>query len=240
MQERKFDTFDQFADDYRTIHTENIKISGADSDYFSKYRIEEIHRVEKLANTNASKGEKISILDIGSGDGNAARFFIEYFRNSTVYGIDITDKVVQKAIDRNLPNCHFQVYDGENIPFADNTFDIIFLVGTLHHVDKKYHLDLMKQAFRVLKKGGRMYQFEHNPWNPITQKLVKDCPFDTDAVLVTAPYVKQLERNAGFEKVRTKFTLFFPRFAIFKPFLFLEKYLGWLPIGGQYYISATK
>ena len=35
--------FDQFASDYRQIHTENInKVSGADSEYFSEYKIKEI------------------------------------------------------------------------------------------------------------------------------------------------------------------------------------------------------
>lgn len=237
MAERKFDEFDEFVEDYRQVHNENIKLSGADSDYFSRYRVEEIKRVE------AKKGptdRKIKILDIGSGDGNAARFFIQYFPQAEVHGIDITEKVVAKSIERNLPNCHFQVYDGQNMPFEDNTFDIVFLVGTLHHVDRNYHLSLMLEALRVMKHGGRMYNFEHNPWNPVTQKLVKDCPFDRDAVLVTAPYVKQLEQNAGFKDCSTHFTLFFPRHNIFKPLLPLEKHLSWLPLGGQYYILATK
>lgn len=237
MSERKFDEFDEFVGDYRQVHNENIKLSGADSDYFSEYRVEEIHRIESK---HGDTRRKIKILDIGSGDGNAARFFIKYFPNAEVYGIDITQKVVESAIARNLPNCHFQVYDGENMPFDENTFDLVFLVGTLHHVDKTYHLKLMQQACRVMKQGGRMYNFEHNPWNPVTQKLVKDCPFDVDAVLVTAPYVKQLEQNAGFKNCTTRFTLFFPRHKIFKPLLALEKHMAWIPLGGQYYIQATK
>jgi SAM-dependent methyltransferase len=238
MQERKFDNFDEFALDYRDIHNQNIKLSGADSDYFSEYRVVEIKRRErKLYDT---ENQFVKILDIGSGDGNAARFFKKYFPKSFINGIDITEKVVNQAIQRQIPDTLFQVYDGENIPFEENTFDMVFLVGTLHHVDKNYHLKLMKEALRVLKKGGRIYNFEHNPWNPVTQKLVKDCPFDKDAVLVTAPYVKKLKIEAGFKQLTTRFTLFFPRFKIFTPFLFLEKYLGWLPIGGQYYIRAFK
>jgi SAM-dependent methyltransferase len=237
MSNRKFDEFDEFVDDYRKVHNENIKLSGADSDYFSRYRVEEIHRMETGYGDTT---RKLKILDIGSGDGNAARFFIQYFPNAEVYGIDITEKVVAASQARNLPNCHFQVYDGENIPFEDGTFDMVFLVGTLHHVDRKYHLDLMKQACRVTKAGGRMYNFEHNPWNPVTRKLVKDCPFDRDAVLVTAPYVKKLEENAGFRNCFTRFTLFFPRHKVFKPLWSLEKYLSWIPLGGQYYILATK
>jgi SAM-dependent methyltransferase len=238
MLERKFDNFDEFATDYRQIHTENIKLSGADSDYFSEYRVVEIKRRER--NIFDTDKQEVKILDIGSGDGNAARFFKQYFPKSKVYGIDITEMVVNKSLERNLEDCYFQVYDGENIPFEDNTFDMVFLVGTLHHVNKGYHLKLMQQALRVLKTGGRMYNFEHNPWNPVTQKLVRDCPFDKDAVLVTAPYVKKLEKAAGFKKLEVCFTLFFPRFKIFTPFLKLEKFMGWIPMGGQYYIRAFK
>ncbi len=35
----------------------------------------------------------------------------------------------------------------------------------------------------VLKKKGRVYIFEHNPYNPVTRYLVATCEFDRDAVL---------------------------------------------------------
>lgn len=35
--------FDEYAEDYRTIHTKNIqKVSGQDSDYFREYKIREL------------------------------------------------------------------------------------------------------------------------------------------------------------------------------------------------------
>ena len=41
----------------------------------------------------------------------------------------------------------------------------------------------MKEINRVLKLGGRLYFFEHNPWNPFTRFLVRTCPFDKNAQL---------------------------------------------------------
>ena len=62
--------FDKFAEDYREIHTENVlKVSGADSDYFTEYKIAEI---SKFINNG-----KVW-LDFGCGDGNSARFILKY------------------------------------------------------------------------------------------------------------------------------------------------------------------
>lgn len=71
--------FDKFAEDYREIHTENVlKVSGADSDYFTEYKIAEI---SKFINNG-----KVW-LDFGCGDGNSARFILKYFPQSQYYGV---------------------------------------------------------------------------------------------------------------------------------------------------------
>ena len=38
MSERSFDDFDEFANNYRNIHTQNVKLSGADSFYFAEMK----------------------------------------------------------------------------------------------------------------------------------------------------------------------------------------------------------
>lgn len=236
--ERKFDNFDAFADDYRAIHTENIKITGADSDYFSEHRVLEVKR--RLQARGYDLTLPLRILDIGCGDGNADRFFVQHLPAVRCEGIDITEPVVASAQMRNLPHCNFRVYDGEHIPFAEGSFDIVFWANILHHVERRYHAGLYAEALRVTRPGGLLFNFEHNPWNPVTRKIVKDCPFDTDAVLLPPPYHRQLALGAGFAQAAVRFTLFFPRFAVFKPLLGLEKHLHALPLGGQYYIEATK
>ena len=40
MNKRKFDDFDPFADNYRDLHNDSIKISGEESNYFTKQKIE--------------------------------------------------------------------------------------------------------------------------------------------------------------------------------------------------------
>jgi hypothetical protein len=92
----------------------------------------------------------------------------------------------------------------------------------------------------VLNKGGRFYNFEHNPKNPLTTKLVNECELDKDAVLLQPSYAKKITNKNGLSVIELNYTLFFPRHKLFKIFLGLEKILSWCSIGAQYYIRAIK
>lgn len=115
---------------------------------------------------------------------------------------------------------------------------MIFTACVFHHIDFSYHENLFREIYRVLKKDGRFYIFEHNPWNPITQKMVNTCPFDKDALLLSPNYTKKII-NKIFKNQCTKYIIFFPRHKIFNIFIRFEKYLYKIPFGGQYYTKAT-
>ena len=230
---RQFDNFDQFANDYRNIHNENIKLSGADSDYFSEYKVIEVA-------THESATEALHFLDLGCGDGNSVKFFRKHFPKAKITGIDVSEDSINLAKTRNIENAVFTAYDGAHIPFADNTFDVIFIATVMHHIDHALHVGLMTEARRVLRKGGRLYIFEHNPYNPVTRNVVNNCVFDADAVLLSPPYTKRMLKQAGFQDISNTFTIFFPRSGFFQPFLFLEKFLKKIPLGGQFYTKGFK
>ena len=228
---RKFDDFDQFACEYRNIHNNNIKLSGVESDYFSEHKINILKTIEKKDN--------IIFLDFGCGDGNSANHFANYFPKSNYHGIDVSSESIEIAKSRKIQNANFEMFDGFKIPFADNTFDIVFTACVFHHIDFKLHENLIQEIYRILKPGGKFYIFEHNPWNPVTRHLVNTCPFDEDAVLLTPIYTKKTLSKI-FKKQKTQYILFFPRHKIFNLFIKLEKYLSKIPIGGQYFTIATK
>ena len=173
------------------------------------------------------------------GDSQRSFHFTNYFPNSSYNGIDISSESINVAKAKSIKNTNFQTFDGNNIPFGDNSFDVIFTACVFHHIDFKLHQNLFKEIYRVLKPGGKFYIFEHNPWNPVTRKIVNTCPFDKDAVLLNPNYTKKT-LNKIFKKSITNYILFFPRHKFFSPFIKLEGLLTKIPLGGQYYTIAQK
>jgi len=152
MSERSFDDFDAYAKDYRRIHTENIKISGADSFYFAEMKVKLLQQSESDV--------ALKILDVGCGDGATELYINKYFPLWQVTAIDTSKQGIDEARSKTVFNCTFQNYDGSNIPFTDNSFEIIFMAGVLHHINHSLHSDLIKEINRVLKPSGRFYLFE--------------------------------------------------------------------------------
>ncbi len=233
MNEKDQEDFDLYAKNYREIHTKNVqRISGADSYYFAEYKVLILKQYEE--------NKKIRVLDVGCGDGATALYFLKHFPAFEITGIDVSEESIAVAAARKLANAAFSVYSGNNFPFADETFDLVFIAGVLHHIDTEKHATLIAEVKRVLKCGGTFYLFEHNPLNPFTQYLVKTCVFDKDARLIFASALKKKLLSAGFNISKTAYTIFFPRSWFFKPFLTIEKYLQDIPLGGQYFIRAVK
>lgn len=233
MQKRKHDNFDQFAKDYDDVHAETLDISGADRDYFSMYKIEEVARHEDISSS-------LCMLDFGCGDGNSVKYMRHFFKNADLNGTDVSELSIEEARGKNIEGASFKSYDGETLPFESNSMDVVFTSMVFHHISFDRHNDLLAEIKRVLKPGGRFYIFEHNPLNPVTRKIVSECEFDHDAILLPHEYTKQLIEQRGFTSQKLWFTLFLPRHWIFRWALFTERLIQWLPLGAQYYIRAIK
>ena len=108
----------------------------------------------------------LRVLDFACGNGENALFAAQC--GAEAVGIDISPEGIANARlnaeEAGLSKtCTFEVMDGENMTFQDETFDVAVEYGALHHVD----LDkAIPELFRVLKPGGEMICVEalqHNP-----------------------------------------------------------------------------
>ena len=99
------------------------------------------------------------ILEIGVGAGTD---FVEFLKRDAIcYGIDATDSSIQKTNENVLNFFKNRKYkleylkkgNAENLPFQDNTFDMIYSHGVLHHA--KNTMRCFAEAYRVLKPGGK-------------------------------------------------------------------------------------
>lgn len=98
-------------------------------------------------------GQKI--LDCGCGTGRGAFKFA--LMGNEVMGIDISDSIIevckQNAANSRL-NINFLSCDCTNLPFEDNTFDVVTTSAALHHVENIN--SALIEFKRVLKKQGRL------------------------------------------------------------------------------------
>jgi SAM-dependent methyltransferase len=98
---------------------------------------------------------------------------------------------------------------------------------------------LTQEAVRVLKPGGIFCIIEHNPFNPITQVIVRRSPVDVNAHLLTAGATTRLSRAAGAHPADTRYFLYFPE-RVYRPLAGLEDRLAGIPVGGQFAVFSRK
>ena len=116
--------------------------------------------------------------------------------------------------------------------------DLIFSSGVFHHIPHQEHGLLIKHLSNLLNPNGKLVIWEHNPINPFTQKIVKECVFYKDAVLIQSKELKQHLKAASLARVRIIYTTFFPKFL--SSFNIFDSFLSWFPLGGQYLATGEK
>lgn len=94
------------------------------------------------------------ILDIGCGTGSSSRKLKSVFSGSKVRGIDLSEGMVEQAKLSNsfFKKIDYQVSDADELPFENNTFDLVFSNLTLQWLPNLKVT--FKELNRVLKPGG--------------------------------------------------------------------------------------
>lgn len=139
-------------------HPCGTKFSDAEVGSRGFYEAVEEHRyrtewhIPEAAGFEKAKG--LRVLEIGCGLGTDGARFARAGAHYT--GVDLTDAAVSLARRRfeleGLPG-EFRVADAESLEFADESFDLVYSHGVLHHTpDARAAL---KEVHRVLAPGGR-------------------------------------------------------------------------------------
>lgn len=128
------------------------KLTKAFFENYTTYRYQKEHHLLDIVDWESAKGK--DVLEIGLGIGADS---VRWGRNAGTYtGIDLTHEAVRTT------KIHFETMElegaimqgnAEHLPFEDNSFDIVYSHGVLHHTE---NIDnTFEQISRVLKANGK-------------------------------------------------------------------------------------
>ena len=93
-----------------------------------------------------------SVLDVGCAKGFMLHDFSEMISGIKVKGLDISNYAIKNYIPSMKE--HLQVGDARDIPFEDNSFDLVISVTTVHNFDNNECIKALQEIERVSKKDA--------------------------------------------------------------------------------------
>ncbi|KDE57920.1 SAM-dependent methyltransferase [Halostagnicola sp. A56] len=142
----------------------------------------------------------MTVLDVGCGTGFGTEGLLE--RVDHVYALDQSEHQLEKAYGKfgtRNPSVQFHRGDAERLPFATDTFDIVWSSGSIEYWPNP--VLALREFRRVLKPGGQVLVVGPNyPERLITQKFA-----DAMMLFYDEYEADRMFKRAGFEDVKHKF-----------------------------------
>lgn len=144
-----------------------------------------IQKICELLNLTNITCPEFCILEIGAGTGLHAHYVTEHFPGVRYVGVDLSEKMIYKAqkkfLSGNGDNWNFFVADGNRLPFRTNSFDAVFISGSLHHFPDPFKG--LEEMYRIVKNGGTLalmepnwlfpFNFFHGCFNPVERNMLR-------------------------------------------------------------------
>lgn len=216
--------FDKYADNYEELLNSSLRPFGETDDYFNLYKLNCLKRWAY------DSDREIKILDFGCGIGKLSKLLAQAYPKSAVYGYDVSSKSIVYA--RTQQGYLKSLAFGSRLSDA-GAYDLIVVSNVFYHIKRKDRMETLLRLTDLLKLDGILAIIEHNPFNPLTVHTVKRCPIDRDADLLSMERFIRLAKDCGLGVQVKRYIVFFPK--LLKTLRNLESYLGFLPLGAQYF-----
>jgi SAM-dependent methyltransferase len=224
-------SFDEHAQTYRGSVERSIAFAKVDHMHVTARKVDHLFG---LCTRLVGPPREQYLLDVGCGVGVTDSLLVGNV--GRLDGIDTSAESVARAAELN-PTAHYTSFDGAVFPLADASVDVAFAICVLHHVPPEQRAGFANELRRVVKPGGVVAIFEHNPLNPMTRVAVSRCELDDDAILSGRRRTARLLEGAGL-RVEDGAYIIFTRSPRWAPRA--DRMLGWCPVGAQYYVAARR
>lgn len=108
--------------------------------------IDTVNNIVGLCNRYSHK----TILDIGSGEGSILKRLSDLQFGDSLYSIEISKSALEAIGQRDIKSLiAYKLFDGYNIPYEDNKFDLAILSHVIEHLE--YPRKILYEAARVAK-----------------------------------------------------------------------------------------
>ena len=143
--------------------------------------------------------ENKNVLDIASGTGYGADILYKLGRAKHVFGVELNQEAVDYA-NAIYSSEYVEYKQGSilDIPFTDNTFDVLTSFETLEHIENEERQ--MQEIKRVLKKDGLYILSTPNDWDNSNNKFhVRDYDYNSVKELISKHFeiIKMYNQNSG-------------------------------------------
>lgn len=223
--------FDQYAATYSALLRDPIRDGFSGDPLFFHSR--KWMLIRDFFKAHDIDSRSLEWLDVGCGQGELLRTAGLHFARAA--GCDPSRQMIASHSSAQI----YEQSQATDLPFPNCSFDFITAVCVYHHVHGTDRAQLTRSIYRVLKPGGLFCIIEHNPWNPVTQMIVRRCPVDVDAELLTTSTAAQLLRSENLTIIDISYFLYLPG-SVFRYVGAVEKPLRKLPFGGQFAIFGRK
>jgi SAM-dependent methyltransferase len=225
-------TFDAHADTYEDEVRSSIAFAGRELEFFTARKVD---RLVDVAGRLVGDPDQLSVLDVGCGLGLTDTVLEP--RVGELHGLDPASEAVGQAQERNV-GVRYCAGDARGLPYAPASLDLATMICVLHHIDSDQRAAVAAELARVVKPGGLVVVFEHNPLNPATRVAVSRCEFDVGVELLTQGTTKRLLASVGLDVVEVRSIIFTTSTSAWADRL--DRSLGSIPFGAQYYVAARR
>jgi len=141
----------------------SFETSFAEKKYYDVQTYDDEHLQRIMAALDIQDG--FEVLDLGTGSGFLAFPLAQRYPESHFAGIDIVAQTLgnntEKAKREDLTNLDFVCYEGTDLPFEDDMFDVIVTRYSLHHFPEI--VKTFEEIARVLKPCGQLFISDPTP-----------------------------------------------------------------------------